>query len=987
MTQFNEVDQPIICSPFEVPKFHWYIEEGKPCQKIESRRPAIYYYRPPGKGTGSGEAAEIGEAIELKLVNEIRERVRIWRENGYPGIGRVTFELLQYWKREGRQKQFFFCQMEAVETIIFLIEGRSDLKQGLEIPQEELPENTRWPEGKSGNEYKGFIRYALKMATGTGKTMVMGLVAAWSILNKVNDKSDSRFSDVVLVVCPNITIRGRLGELDPNAGEASIYRIWDIVPRHLMDNLRNGKVIITNWHVLEPKDGNQVGGTPAKVVNRGQESDSAFVRRVLGRSISNKQNIIVFNDEAHHAYRLIQEYPDEWDDMSREEKNEWAETNKEATVWINGLDKINRAMNINFCLDLSATPYYLNRTGNEANRPFPWVITDFSLVDAIESGLVKIPQLPVRDTTGEDIPAYFNVWRWILPKLTPKEKGGKKSIPKPEAILKWAHMPIAQLMGLWLEVYREWQKQSDVHETPPVFIIVCRNIKLAQVIFDWIANDICPTGIPSLGINELRNQDGQINTIRVDSKVVQDTDLEGSKDLENKKMRFTLDTIGKTEWPNNQVPQAWNEIAEALNLSVTIPPGRDIRCVVSVSMLTEGWDCRTVTHIVGLRPFMSQLLCEQVVGRGLRRTVYDTNENGLLAEEISKIYGVPFEIIPYKTNPQGPVSSPPKINHIKAISPEKDKFEIKFPRIDGYSFAIKNRVNVKWDDIPSLTLDPSRIPPEVELKGININNQGKMSLTGPGKINEASLKEWRDNTRLQKEIFGMARSLTRDYCNMPGCEVPAQSLFPQMLNIIDRFLKEKITIPEGQDVKDVFLSPYYGWAVEILTQAIHPDADSGEVPEMPVYEKNRPAGSTFDVDMWTSRPVREIIKSHLNYVVADTKKWEQSVAYYLDRNKSVEAFVKNSGLGFAIPYVYNGQPHDYIPDFLVSLRYKDDSAGTLVLETKGYDPLKEIKEHAAKRWVDAVNAEGSYGKWQYAIVTDPVKTNEIIRGCVEGYIS
>jgi len=983
----NEVAQPIICSPYEEPGFHWYIEEGKPCDKRAGRRPSVYYYRPPARGTGSGEGSDIGEARELRLVNEIRERVKVWRNEGYPGIGRTTFELLQYWKRDGRQKRLFFCQFDAVETIIFLIEGRADLKERLEIPTEEIPENTRWPNGSDGAEYRGFIRYALKMATGTGKTMVMGLVAAWSILNKVNDRSDSRFSDLIFVVCPSITIRERLAELDPNNGESSIYRIWDIVPPHLMDKMRSGRVIITNWHVLEPRDGNQVGGTGAKVVNKGKESDTAFIRRVLGRSGASKQNIVIFNDEAHHAYRLFQERPDNWDEMTKEEKDEWLGDYKEATVWIDGLDRINRGLGINFCLDLSATPYFLNRTGNEANTPFPWIVSDFSLVDSIESGLVKIPQLPIRDTTGEEIPAFFNVWRWIIPKLTPKEKGGKKLQPRPEAILKYADMPIKQLAGLWLEKFHEWSNEPDIYPTPPVFIIVSRNIKLARMIYEWIADDSCPTGITSFGISELRNTNGETNTIRVDSKVILETDVESSKDDEKTKMRFVLDTIGKTAWPNNEAPQRWIELAEKLDLPVMIPPGRDIRCVVSVAMLTEGWDCKTVTHIVGLRPFMSQLLCEQVVGRGLRRSVYDPDENGLMPEEISKVYGVPFEIIPYKTNPQGPVPRPPKIHHIKAISPDKDRYEIRFPLIEGYCFAIKNRVWVDWENVPNLLLDPSKIPPEVEVKSMNVNNRGRLSLSGPGKTDEVTLQQWRQNNRLQALKFDMAKALTKDYSGMPGCEIPSQELFSQMLSIVNRFHAEKVIAPSGHDIKDVFLSPYYGWAIEILVQAIRPDTDSGETPEMPIYEKSRPYGSTFDVDLWTSRPVREVVHSHLNYVVADTKRWEQSVAYYLDKHKNVEAFVKNSGLGFAIPYLHNGQPHDYIPDFLVKLKYKDGSTGMVILEVKGFDPLQEIKKAAALRWLKAVNAEGSYGHWKYAIVSDPVKTNGIIVACIEGYIS
>lgn len=982
MSQYNEVEQPIICSPYEEPDQHWLIRDDAPAARQPGRRPAVWYYRPPKRSTGAGEASDMGIARELDLVNDIRERVKIWRDAGYPGIGRVTLELLNYWKRDGRQKRFFFCQMEAIETIIFLVEGRTDMKQGLNVPREDLPELTAFQDGKGGEEYRGFLRYACKMATGTGKTMLMGLTAAWSILNKINDRSDARFSEIVLVVCPNLTIKDRLAELDPNLGDASIYRIWDIVPPSMMNQMRSGKVVIVNWQKLQPKDLSQ----GAKVDKRGKQSDTSLVRDIMGRSIAGRQNVLVFNDEAHHAYRVFQDKPDDWEKLTKEEKDEWEDEAKQATVWVGGLDKINKIMGINLCLDVSATPYFLNRTGNEANTPFPWVISDFGLVDAIESGLVKIPQLPVADTTGAEIPAYFNVWKWILPKLTSVEKGGKKGQPKPEAILKYANMPIAQLAGLWLEELKRWRESPDNYPTAPVFIIVCRNIKLATLIHDWIAEDKCPIGIPSLGIDELRNKDGIVNTIRVDSKVIDESETSGGKEDEKRLMRFTLDTIGKTQWSNNQPPLEWAVLAEKLNIPI-YPPGRDVRCVVSVAMLTEGWDCRTVTHIVGLRPFTSQLLCEQVIGRGLRRVNYEPNEQLLFDEEVSKIYGVPFEIIPYKTNPQGPVTTTPKIHHIKAISPSKDKYEIKYPIVEGYSFSIKSKITVNWDSIPRILLDPLNIPHEVDVKGLNIDNRGKLSISGPGRIDHVTLQQWRANYRLQALKFDLAKSLTEHYSKMPTCEIPNHALFMQMLNIIDRFLNKNILIPPGQDVKDVFLSPYYGWAVEILLHAIRPDTESGETPELPVYNKKNPYGSTFDVDYWTSKPVKEVVHSHVNYVVADTKKWEQSVTYYLDKFENVGAFVKNSGLGFTIPYFHNGQWHDYIPDFIVHLTENEIHLGTVIIEVKGYDPLQDIKRDAALRWVNAVNAEGSYGIWDYRLIHDPIRTRETLRYCVNMFKS
>jgi type III restriction enzyme len=281
-------------------------------------------------------------------------------------------------------------------------------------------------------------------------------------------------------------------------------------------------------------------------------------------------------------------------------------------------------------------------------------VSDFSLTDAIESGLVKIPQLAVRDTTGAAVPGYFNIWRWILPQLTPAERGGKKGSPKPEAILKWANTPVAMLGGLWERERTNWEsRQGDPR--PPVFIVVCKNTAIAKVMHSWLADNDPPAGIPPHRIDAFLNRDGRINTIRVDSKVVHETDTGHAKSDEAQWMRFTLDTVGRHEWPRDRqgrplYPEGFEELARKRGAPLH-PPGRDVRCIVSVGMLTEGWDCNTVTHIVGLRPFMSQLLCEQVVGRGLRRRTYEVGDNGLMTEEIAKVFGVPFRVVPSRPTP------------------------------------------------------------------------------------------------------------------------------------------------------------------------------------------------------------------------------------------------------------------------------------------------------------------------------------------------
>lgn len=1016
-----EVDQPILCGPFEEPQQYWEIVEGEPPRKLRGRRPAFYYYRPPGPAESSEADANVGTKIELKLVNLVRQRCAEWREAGRPGVTRATLELLSYWHRDGREQRLFFAQLEAAETIVFLTEARADFRQGIEIPLDE-PSDERKTEG-----YRAFRRLGCKMATGSGKTTVMAMLAAWSILNKVAGRGDPRFSDVVLVVCPNVTIRDRLQELDPRRGEASLYRTRDLVPPHLMPDLAKGRVLITNWHVFEPQAVTS-GGVSAKVSKAGVpvrtretitvgprtttargrryltheeldrqvaaglltiidedrdrqgnlrrvyvesvryvESDAALVNRVLGRQVGGKQNLLVFNDEAHHAYRIKREEPDagEADLLGEEEDTE--EFFREATVWIEGLDRIHKLRGINFCVDLSATPYFLGRVGQETNRVFPWVVSEFGLTDAIESGLVKIPQLAVRDTTGAQIPGYFNIWRWILPRLTAAERGATRGSPKPEAVVKWAATPIAMLGGLWEELRAEWAERQD-DPRPPVFILVCKNTAIARVVYEWLALDRPPVGIPPASIPGFRNN-GHINTIRVDSKVVHETDSDRAKSDDAAWMRLTLDTVGKTDWSRDQLgraiyPDGFDELARKRGAPLH-PPGRDVQCIVSVGMLTEGWDCNTVTHIVGLRPFMSQLLCEQVVGRGLRRSSYEVAEDGKLTEEVAKVFGVPFQVIPFKEAKGGSRAASPKRHHVHAV-PGRELLEIVYPRVEGYQQAIRNHVMVSWDDVPDLILDPMNIPPEVEVKAALLTNQGRPSLTGPGKLQRIDLNPYRSGQRLQQLVFQIARDLTREYVGQAGCQAPAHVLFPQLVRIAQEFLSEHVHASPPAEKMDVFLSPYYGWVVERLVAAIKPDASQGEAPEVPRYERSRGPGSTADVDFWTSRDVREVERSHVNFVVADTKKWEQSAAYVLDTHAAVHAFVKNAGLGFGIPYLHNGRPHDYLPDFIV--RLATERPRFLILETKGFDPLREVKEAAACRWVAAVNADGRYGAWEYVLV-------------------
>jgi len=1022
-----QVETPILNNPFEEPLRHWHIVEGESPQIVEGRRLPIYFYRPPGFDTSKEyeSSEEVGIQIELKLVSLIRKRIAEWRAAGYPGAGNVTLELLAYWSRDGREKRLFFAQREAAEAVIFLTEARTDYLQGINIPSDE-PGN-----GKKEQGYRAFHRLCCKMATGSGKTTVMGMLAAWNLLNKAATRNDKRFSDTILIVCPNVTIRSRLGELDPNRGEASLYRSRDLVPPHLMGPLSQGRVLVLNWHVFEPQQANRVGNVASKVVKTGQaltlvetirisdksttargtryltlddfqrqrgaglievlqeerdasgslvrvqisstryvESDAAWLKRVLGVKSGRKQNIFIMNDEAHHAYRLRSEAPDDID-----EEDEFIEEYvREATIWIDGLDRIHKQAGISSCIDFSATPYYLAGVGQDANRPFPWVVSDFGLIEAIEAGLTKIPQFAVRDLSGQSIPGYFNIWRWILPQLKPSERGGKKSVAKPEAILRYAYTPIVMLGGLWQQLAREW-REDGVDPRPPVFIIVCKNTKLAKVVYEWLAEDAPPPGIPSAGLSDFLNKNGLTNTIRVDSAVVSESDSDNSKSDDVRWMRLTLDTVGRLDWPKDLqgspiYPEGFIELADKLKRPLN-PPGRDVRAIVSVGMLTEGWDCNTVTHIVGLRPFMSQLLCEQVVGRGLRRASYEIGEDGLMGEEVAQIFGVPFQVVPFKANKGGIPRPPVKTWRVRAL-PERAQMEIRFPRVEGYYIEPSHKIDFVWDEIPTLEIDPTRIPPEVEMKAGLPTNQGRPTLYGPGKVDTVTLTAFRLERRLQSHIVSTAKELMRNYLvaaqtntegdpSKPPMIHPA-ILFPRFVAAIDRFVASKVVAREPSKPQDVFLAPYYGLMVERLMSSLR----TGELQEeKPRYERHRGLGTTEEVEFITRREPFVVEHSHVNYVVADSQ-WERTAAYVLDKHAKVHCFVKNSGLGFSIPYTFNGQTHDYLPDFIVRLEATDERY--LIVETKGFDERIGEKNQAACRWVSAVNTDGRYGIWSYLLL-------------------
>jgi type III restriction enzyme len=920
------VDNPIINSPFEEPTHHWAYEEGQPVLK-PGRRPAGYYLKARTRDPQLAMLEE--EFVPLDLVNTIRERVRAWREGGYPGVTPITRQLLNHWNHPERERKLFFCQREAAETLIWLVEAPAAEKQGIVIPRD-----------------NGLTRYACKMATGSGKTVVMGMVIAWQVLNKLASPQDRRFSDAALLVCPNLTIRERLQVLLPWK-PGNYYEKFDLVPRGMLERLQQGRFQITNWHLFQPRDDGRSRG----VVQRGVESDTAFCRRVL-KELGSKQNILVINDEAHHAYRPAP-LPDE---LRAQLSPEEIEELKEATVWVSGLDTIHAVRGINFCVDFSATPFYIKGSGHEEGAPFPWVVSDFGLVDAIESGIVKIPRVPVDDNTGALIPRYFRLWEHINQQLPASERQTARRRAKPESVLREAEGALATLASEWKKTFDEFRRSGS--SVPPVMIVVCDNTDLARLVHEHIGRG---NVLPDLA----NGPEGEV-TFRIDTRLLAEAEaaVEGETKAEAaERLRKVVDTIGKTEWEGEGDP-----------------PGKNIRCVVSVGMLNEGWDAQNVTQILGLRAFTSQLLCEQVVGRGLRRLNYDDFSE----PEYVDVYGVPFEVIPVKKKPVSRTEVP-KVSTLVRALPERKQLEITFPRVEGYIVDVRSRIRLNLDGVPFLQVGGDE-PTEVTVKPQVGYRIGRPDRLGPGPEVVQDRNPFHREKRLQATVYEIAAELTRRLKEKREDWGARHILFPQVLAAVWRYLEERVVVVDPDTpLEEVALLKYKQRIIERLTEAMEPDTEAGEPPILPVIERFRQLGSTSEVLFRTVRPCVGTTKSHISHVVLDAPRWEHSVAYQLERMPEVIAYARNDHLDFTIPYEWQGLRHEYRPDYLVRWRCRDGQEVKIILEVKGFSTEQDRqKEAAARRWVRAVNHHGELGRWAFAVCRDPTALRTVLTKEVEG---
>lgn len=995
---------PILNGPYDPPEHYFEIgPQGPTGQIVEGRRPSESFIpiaptRKRGRPTAS-ESLALQDELDFEvtgerrdknsLINELRREVELWRARGYSHVTPVTRTLLLHWADPARENRVLYCQREAVETAIYLAEsagrsGNTDWRKRLEIANAE--HNADLP------------RVALKMATGSGKTVVMAMLIAWQTLNKVASPNDARFAKRFLVVTPGITIRDRLRVLQP--GEpGNYYDQRDLIPPQHQRALREAQIIITNYHAFLRRDAKEIQGvhrtTRALLLGSAAkteddpflESPDAVVSRVLrgftlptGKSRSASSQIVVFNDEAHHCYRYSSQLSDE---LSKEQQD----ANKEAGTWFTGLQHVMKRVGIKSVYDLSATPFYLQGSGYGEGHIFPWVVSDFSLMDAIESGIVKVPRTPVDDDAADEKVTYLRLWDHIgksLPARRTTAALTKDSWVMPAPLEGALH----SLYRSYEKSFRHWQEKLEpLGEPPPVFIVVANNTLVSKLVYDWIAGApvtssdgspmLRPDGTAVMRAGRLplfSNIDAGRQAPRPPSIIVDSLQLESGESLtaEFKKDAAAEIATFKAEYRRRHPgadPDAvtdedlLREVMNTVGKKGTL--GEHVRCVVSVSMLTEGWDANTVTHILGVRAFGSQLLCEQVVGRGLRRRSYALNDEGRFEPEYASIYGIPFAFIPTDTDVPDTLPKPPPtwVHTVEG----REQHRLTFPKVDGYRLEVPDE---EWwiDDSAArpFIIGPSTVPTWTESAGI----------AGASELDTGDARP----PRPQELAYEIAKRLLagqlRTQDDADGDRRPW--LFPQLARLCRDWIERFVVLDPGYTLAPLRLTEAQASLADHIYQSITSQTGSRRPRIRPILRTFDPVGSTSDVDFQTRKRVVETERSEVSHVVLDGKDgntWEAELASVCESLEEVAGYVKNDHLGLAIPYLYQGRSHEYLPDFLLRLvRAGGESFDrTLIVEVSGGQkspgPTRVKATTARDSWCAAVNNHGGFGRWGYLEVT------------------
>ena len=928
----------IISSPFERPTHHWRRNVDNKLELIDGRRSAGYEIFDTRNNTVRG--------VNLELVNRIRERVDAWRTENYPGITAITRQLLEHWKDAdaNRQYAFYFCQLEAIETLIWHVEATSEFKQNAAVPSD-------------GGAWE---RLCNKMATGSGKTTVMAMIITWQVLNALTyPKRSKDFSKTIFIVAPGLTVKERLQILRPGHSE-NYYDLFSLCPNEALRlKLNQAELLIDNWHGLMP-----LKQQAKSVVKKGVESDEAYVKRVLGK-LSGYKDIAVINDEAHHAYRKPAELK-----ISKKDAEELGIDLDEATRWIEGLDRIHKMRRINRCFDLSATPFApTGKTSTEAAL-YDWVVSDFGLNDAIEAGLVKTPRVVIRDNALPNAQTYRSKLYHLYREPEVQEDLNRRGAEAHEALPQLVQEAYTLLGADWRETMLAWKNAG--HLSPPVMLTVCNKTETAARVERYFRQ----------GDAYWPEMNAPDRTLRVDSKVLEKAEI-GETSASDKAYEDVLQSIlAAANIPATRKEQLAGLKKEDLlraiidNVGKRGAAGQDLQNVISVAMLSEGWDAKNVTHVMGLRAFTSQLLCEQVIGRGLRRVSYETEPvicpdgqtRQLFRSEFVNVFGVPLSI--FQDGEGGEPPAPPKPSIQIESLPDRSELEISWPNVQRVDVVVKPKLIVDWAKIALLKIDPSQVHVSADLAP---------ALGGAADLSKAvsiDLEALPEEFRLQRLLFLAARKalVSIEHGFVGGREL----LIQQLVRLVEQFFNsDKLVIPSLFHQDPLRKRILVALSIDAVVQHVVAFVHQQNIERLePVFDPEFPIGSTRMMRTWYStKPFITTTKSQISHAVVDSS-WEHYTALLLEEHEDIFSYAKNDHLGFSIYYLWRGSKRKYVPDFLIKL----SNGKNLVLEIKGEDSdQNRAKRMALDLWVNAVNDCGGFGIWCWDVVkAEPAKVNDTL---------
>lgn len=994
-------DNPILNSPYTEPASYYATNEVGELDYetvVEGRRLFIPDIPPVPVGQGAQKSLidvqDMSGQYESHLINRVRTEVGHWRQSLYPNTTRITNELLMFWFENPEridQEKLFFAQREAVETAIWLNEvaNRSNPGQNVLRLLEEGYASV------SSDSAQVLPRIAFKMATGTGKTVVMAMLILYHFLNRREYRNDTRFVDNFLIVTPGITIKDRLSVLfvDVDGGPLSCkrdyYHIRGLVPRKYEPILveLNTHIVITNYHAFEQKNlqGNKKSPFDGKIDNLGKkkietEDAAIMLRRLL--PFKSGSRLLVINDEAHHCY-----LPKKNGSGDSEEKEE----NERAAVWYTGLLETAKRYKVAYVYDLSATPYFLSGSGYDAYKLFPWVVTDFGLIESIESGLVKIPYLPESDQTQNlDMPVLRDLYSHVKNDL-PKKSKAVLDTNKPPDIPPLLKNALDQLYSHYEKEYKQQRRdlkyQGDFFTPDPVFIVVCSNTSVSSEVYRYIAgyeiSDAEGNATVINGVFDLFDNFDRMSqqpktkppTLLIDSSAIEDSDQINGQfkkvfTLEIERFKRDYCNLHQVAAETITDAQILREVVNTVGKPNEL--GSHVRCVVSVSMLTEGWDANTVTHVMGIRAFGSQLLCEQVAGRALRRVDYTLGDDRKFAPEYAMIVGVPFRF--FKEGKRTNVERKP-MYQIRAIPERQAKYAIEFPNVDGYRVETEaDIVKADFSGVEDYELDGSKYPAETVMA----------SPISPDKV-VLNLEQVR-NRRPQELVFLLTqRMIHKYYMDTEGNR--EFYLFGQIERIVEQWYSTKIRLVGPGAFKNML---FYE-DPDAMCAHIHKGIKAalrGKEKVLPIFNYYNRKGSTQYVNGLTTRNVFATTHSHVNYVVADTDSWEQIAAKTFEELAEsgwVISYAKNAFLNFTVPYIREGkQDALYYPDFVARCKTISGRTVNLIVEITGMNKDKADKKfYVENYWIPAVNAvRDQYGwdEWTFVEIADDIRDikNQII---------